>query len=298
MISSLRLVVAALYITAAFPAPAAVQATIYASPTGSGHVGSRDAPCSLTGARDLARTMNAGMTGDIVIQLRGGTYQLAAPFQLNESEATHDSGTNGFNIIYAACPGETPILSGGIEVTGWNLFDKEKNIYRAKVDPGLQTRQLYVDGERAPRARSSKLTGWAKTQTGFTISDESMQNWKNQSDIEVVSRSSWKHLRCGIASITGTTVTMKMPGWANAGTSPNHGRPWSGEGTQQINYVSWIENALELLTQPGQWYLDRGAGYLYYIPTGGQDMKTVTVVAPRDRKAARRQRLRPRPQNP
>ena len=49
---------------------------IYASPNGSGSICTLAAPCSLSGARDLVRTLNQAMTDDIVIYLRGGTYTL------------------------------------------------------------------------------------------------------------------------------------------------------------------------------------------------------------------------------
>lgn len=277
----LFIAVACVAASSAARADTPVQATIYAAPNGSGTAGTKDAPCSLDGARDLVRKQNATMKGDIVVYLKGGTYTLTAPFQLQETADVHDSGTNGFNVIYEAAPGETPVLSGGITVTGWTVFDKDKNIYRAKVPDGTASRQLYVNDRRADRARGPMLPpGWTKTPTGFTITDTSMANWKNVDDIEVVSRSSWKHLRCGIASITGTTVLMKTPGWNNASKSPKPGNPFNGGGTQQINKVDWLENALELLQTPGQWYLDRKEGYVYYIPLPGEDITTATVVMP------------------
>ena len=66
-------------------AAAAVQTTLYASPTGSGTVCSQASPCSLEGARDQARTLNGNMTGDIIISLLDGTYTLSSTFQLTES---------------------------------------------------------------------------------------------------------------------------------------------------------------------------------------------------------------------
>src|SRR5262249_38513325 len=47
---------------------------LFASPTGSGTACTQAAPCSLIGARDQVRTMNASMTADIVVWLLGGTY--------------------------------------------------------------------------------------------------------------------------------------------------------------------------------------------------------------------------------
>ena len=262
-------------------AAAPIQATYYASPNGSGKLGTIGAPSSLTGVRDLVRTVNRNMTGDIIINLRGGTYALAEPFQLIESADIHDSGTNGFNIIYRAYPGETPILSGGLPLSGWTLHDRAKNIFKAQVPVGTRSRQFYINDYRATRARSGRLPdGWKKTAAGWTISDPSMQGWGNPTDIEIVSRSEWKHLRCDIASISGNAVTMKMPGWANCSKSPRPGNPWNGEGSQAMNKVEWIENAYELLREPGQWYLDSKAGYVYYIPLPDEDINKLPAVLP------------------
>ena len=300
-------IVCAVILAGCTSAGAANQATIYASPNGSGSLGTKEAPCSLTGARDIVRTMNRNLTGDIVVTLRGGLYQLDAPFQLTESDQIHDSGCNGFRIIYKAFTGETPVLSGAIPVSGWTLFDKEKNIYRAKVPEGTQSRQLFVNGVRAERARGElHPKDWFKIESGWGCLDLSIAKWRNPSDIEIVSRSSWKHLRCGVASIKIDTVTplakpkprakpgqpsptpipaptpvqcarvdMKTPGWFNASKSPHPGPPANGGGTQQMNEVEWVENAFELLTKPGQWYLDRKEGYLYYIPRPGEDPSTM-----------------------
>jgi hypothetical protein len=280
IIKSLTLRVLAGFFVATLSAAAApVQATYYASPDGSGSRGTLTAPCSLDGVRDLVRKINQRMNGDIVVYLRGGTYRLTAPFTLEENATHHDSGTNGFNIIYQAYPGETPVLGGGLTITGWTLHDPAKNIYRAKVPAGVQSRQFYVNDRRAVRARGPlNPEGWTKTPTGFNVTDTTLQNWGNPADIEVVSRSSWKHLRCGIASVQGTEVTMKMPGWANASKTPHPGNPWNGGGTQQINKVTWIENAYELLDQPGEWYLDCKAGYLYYSPLPDDDLPLVGVL--------------------
>ena len=42
----------------------------------------------------------------------------------------------------------------------------------------------------------------------------------------------------------------------------------------------YVENALELLDEPGEWYLDRPAKTVYYMPRPGEDMAKVEVLAP------------------
>ena len=43
----------------------------------------------------------------------------------------------------------------------------------------------------------------------------------------------------------------------------------------------WVENVLEALDAPGQWYLDRPRGELYYLPRPGEEMPSAEIIAPR-----------------
>lgn len=104
-------------------------------------------------ARDVVRTINSSMSGDIIVNLRSGTYTLSSAVTLG----TSDSGTNGYNVIYRAYNGEKPVINGGQKITGWTRYDSLKNIYRASV--GTQEfRQIYVNGKRGVMARNPNLT--------------------------------------------------------------------------------------------------------------------------------------------
>lgn len=145
------------------PSRAATQATYYVWPSGSdSNPGTLSQPFATIGkARDAIRTINSNMTGDIIVYLRGGTYTLADTFELNQS----DSGTNGYNIIYQNYPGEKPVISGGAEIAGWSVYDSSNTIYKANVPSSFDTRQLYVNGLRAVRAKGGEnLQNW----TGYT----------------------------------------------------------------------------------------------------------------------------------
>ena len=145
-------------------AEAGTQATLYVSPNGSGTSFSLAQPGSLVGAQTFIRTINLNMTGDIVVYLLDGTYQLTNSFTLQENTTTHDSGTSGYNIIYTAYPGAVPILSGGITVTNWSLYNSANNIWTSYVGTGVNSRQLYVNSLCAIRARG------ALNPSGFTVS--------------------------------------------------------------------------------------------------------------------------------
>lgn len=220
------------------------------------------------------------MTGDIVVNLAGGVYRLGAPLELT----AQDSGRNGFKVIYQAAAGARPVFSGGRAVTGWQLVDAERDLYRASVPAGTWSRQLYVDGVRAVRARSvENPAGLTKNATGFAAADPAYASWANPMDVEIVSRNSWKHMRCPLASITpsggGSQLNAVNQCWANTGipNRPNYYFPYSGSGQRGIDSVAWLENALPLLDEPGEWYLDRAAAQVYYKPRAGEDLASASV---------------------
>ncbi len=225
--------------------------------------------------QSTVRGINGNMTGDIVVNLHGGTYAITSPITFSSA----DSGTNGFNIIYQAAAGERPVISGGVPVTGWTLHDASKNIWQAN-SPVSDTRQLYVNGTRATRAHlgnpnQSSLSQFptpASTSGGVTTltTTMNMASWRNPTDIEFVfntnwtgggaARRLWLEPRSQVISISGNVITIHSAG---AGLLPTD-----------------VENAYELLDQPGEWYLDKSQRIIYYIPRSGEVMSSANVVVP------------------
>ena len=260
---------------------AGIQTTLYVAPDGSGSNFSETQPGNLYAARNYIRTIDADMSGDIVVYLYGGVYHLTNSFQLQENATNHDSGTGGFDIIYEAYPGSVPIISGGTVVTNWSLSNAASNIWRAYVGMNVNSRQLYVNGVHAIRARGPlNPGGFTLTSTGFATINAVMQNWGNITNIELVQRNDWKQLRCPIASINGTNIIMQTPAWNYIAPTPTPGPPWNGGGVISMTGVTWVENAYELLTSPGMWYLNQTTGYLYYIPRPGENLTNGSVDLP------------------
>ncbi len=257
-----------------------VQTTLYASPNGSGTVCSSSAPCGLSAAKTMVESLDSSMTGDIVVSLAGGTYRLSSAFQLGPQ----DSGANGHTVSWQAQPGQTPIFNGATQVTGWSQYDSGHNIWRASVPAGTQSRQLWVNGVAATRARTAlNPGGFSLSGTSFTTNDSSYLSWTNVTQTEVVDDNDWKEMRCPLSSITrtnsgGSSLNVN-PTCFNA-NSTNISFPFNGNSLPTMNSVTWIENNVALLTQPGQWYLDSGAGYLYYLPLPGQSMSSADVELP------------------
>jgi F5/8 type C domain/Right handed beta helix region len=245
--------------------PTCAPAAIYVAPDGAGDACSCAAPCALETGRDHARDVAPDASKDVVVQLRGGTYRLARTFEL----AAKDSGRSGHRIVYAAAPGDTPVLSGALRVTGFTPVAAGSAVWVASVPPGTASRQLYVDGRRATRARGPDApAGYTKTATGFTLGDPAIASWPDRNGLELVSTKQWEMYRCPVTDVSAGGVTVAEPCWTNA------------QSILGFDSVGWLENALELLDEAGEWFLDSPGGKLYYAPRVGEDLGKVEVDLP------------------
>lgn len=237
---------------------------------------------TLAKARDKVRALNSSMLADITVYLRGGTYPLADTVTFSNS----DSGKNGFYVKYMAYPGERPLLTGGVPITGWKLSDASKNIYAASAGT-VPFRQIYVNGVKAIRARSPNLgsngepsfnqaSGWDSSAHTFQVPSSSVSSWKNLTKVEMHLMVLWSDNILRLASVTtaGNTASVKIQ-------SPEDmifGRPNPAFYPSQLRF--YFENAYEFLDQAGEWYLDETANVLYYKPRAGENLTTATVIAP------------------
>lgn len=248
---------------------------VYVSPTGTGSSCSSDAPCSITQAQTVVRGLAAAATSDLVVELADGVYRLAAPLVFTAA----DSGTNGHPITWQAAAGAHPVLSGGKSITGWAVSDAGKNIWKAAAPSGFATRQLYVDGKTATRARSASISrsNMTLTSNGWTFTSSSLNflnDLANPGRAELNVIGSWTNRYAPIQTVKSNAVTMAQPAWDQ--------NTW-GYDTVQSPYRQgpiYAENDLTLLDQPGEWYQDTTAGALYYIPTAGQDLTKIDVELP------------------
>lgn len=262
------LLVASPQVLAASPNDATINFWVSPSGNDSGAGTKGDPFRTLERARNAVRGKVKTQHSDIVVQLLGGTYRLDQTLWLDG----RDSGRNGHSVTWTAAKKSHPVISGAIQADNWSLVNPSLNIYRAKVPVGTQTRQLYVNGRRALRARGSTYPdGFVRTEAGYSAPDSSMSTWGNQSDIEAVTFSQWKMMRCPVSSIQGQQLTMAQPCWNNVNVFPYL---WS------FQTIARFENAYELLDSAGEWYLDKTAGWLYYIPRVGEDLTTADVEIP------------------
>ncbi len=246
---------------------------VYVSPQGSDEAqGTKEQPlATLDRARAVVRQLKATAQGPITVLLRGGVYRLQEPVVFGPE----DSGTKDCPITYAAYPGETPVISGGRIITGWKRESDE--LWSAQI-PEVQQgswifHQLFVDGQRRPRARLPREGFYTVASPGdppkssFHFNPGEVDpNWRNLDDVEVVLLQYWTEARLRIASIDEASRQVRFTG--DAFRPMDWSRGW------------FVENVAEGLTEPGQWYLDRHTGVLAYRPRPGERLGEVEVVAP------------------
>lgn len=117
--------------------------TFHVAPDGNdGGAGTLNDPwATLVGARENVRPYLDG-SGDIIVYFRGGTYKFTSAVVFGPN----DGGTPDQKITYAAYPGESPIFSSLVQVTGWSAYNE--NIMQATLPEGINhVRYLHDQSE-------------------------------------------------------------------------------------------------------------------------------------------------------
>ncbi|OGV63425.1 MAG: hypothetical protein A3K19_30750 [Lentisphaerae bacterium RIFOXYB12_FULL_65_16] len=232
-----------------------------------------------------SKAANAGLKQPVTVLLRGGVYRLAAPLVFTAA----DSGTKDVPITYEAYPGEQPVLSGGRRINGWQRDSSTQSkakcngklwsvaLPECKADGGWNFNQLFVNGQRCIQARTPNQGAFLRAacptsknnSRGFIYNDGDIKPWDNLRDALVVVYHSWETSLHHIASIDEDVCRVKFKEPA----------PWGmGQWEKQQRY--YVENVFEALDEPGEWYLNRTTGTVYYYPRPGEDMKSAEIIAP------------------
>ncbi|MFE2061117.1 RICIN domain-containing protein [Streptomyces sp. NPDC059467] len=230
---------------------------------------------TIQAAQTAVRAVNANMSDDIVVNLRGGNYKLTSPIAFGSS----DSGTNGHTVVYQAYNGETPVVTSGKAITGWTAATNGE--YKASVG-SLNFRQMYVGGVRATRARfpdigtDFQLQGSDKTNKLLKVLSSQVSNWNNLGQVEMMLETQWgeSYLRLKSISTAGSTANLSIQDH-EAGILFQRPWPQLADGSP-----FHFENAHEFLNEPGEFYVDTSTQTVYYKPRPGENMSSVNVQVP------------------
>jgi hypothetical protein len=254
-----------------------IQATLYVSVEGcDSNSGTENAPFkTVLRAQQAVREINQNMHGNIVVQIAGGRYFLNEPLLFKPQ----DSGTNGFEVIYAAAPGQQAILDGGERITGWTKSEYDSWVVKVDFDA---MRHLYVNKKRALRSMMfGQLLGHLElleNGNGYRTASDIASWLVGAPDIEFIYRWTWTHTRLPVREVRKVGINyeiiMKQPEFFLARTK---------QGTQILDPL-FMENfppfppAMQL---PGIWYFDSVKKLLYYKPEVGEDVNESEIIAPR-----------------
>lgn len=131
---------------------------------------------SIRRARDEIRALKASgnLRAPARVLIRGGKYYLTETVSLGP----RDSGSSRRPVSYEAYPGESPVISGGVEISGWKA--QKGKIMKADIpDKGAVKwvfRSLFADGKRQIRARYPNRNRKNPSRGGFLYAGESEED--------------------------------------------------------------------------------------------------------------------------
>ena len=247
---------------------------------------------TLEGARDAVRRLKSdqgALKRPVTVSIRKGTYFLSKTFELKPE----DAGTRECPITYEPYRDgkgvERVIISGGRQITGFAPAKANGHDVIAADVPQAKSgewypNQLFVNDKRADRTRLPKQgyyfiqaaplgDNWQNGQDSFTFSNGDIRpDWRNLSDVDVVAFTLWVEFRMPLKSVDTATKTAQLS---------KRSRFWLANDQDKSKGARYcLENVYEALDTPGQWYLDRSEGKLYYYPRPNENWRKATFIAP------------------
>jgi hypothetical protein len=209
-----------------------------------------------------------GSGKDILVYIREGYYSLEKPLGFTSEDGGERVETNlptgafeyhklrDYYVTYAAYPGEKPVISGGVPVTGWK---KSGKVWIAGFNNDTAA-MLIVNGKRQVLARTPNEGYFvppaiSKTTTEINFKKGEIKNWKGMDENRIIMLLRWH---------TGINRIVKVDEKTGIALfrSPE-------EGIVEVPPRYYIENVKDLLDAPGEWFFDRKLRELSYIPASG-----------------------------
>lgn len=228
-----------------------------------------------------------GNTAPAIIYLREGRHQLNETLVLRIEDGLAGTSTSKIStqygagedseiamLTFAAYSEETPIVSAGKPIDGWELLDTEMyglathavgKIWVADLPEDIDKFYTLYDSEgRLNRARDK---GFMPTKPGdkrtLYFPKGALRNWDNLTDVEINIRPSkaWMINMLPLefvdeanamakVSVTSTYTLSPLPTWVHT----------------KDGCSAWIENTFEGLDEPGEWVVDFKSRKIYLWP--------------------------------
>ncbi|MBI2421773.1 MAG: right-handed parallel beta-helix repeat-containing protein [Candidatus Hydrogenedentes bacterium] len=254
-----------------------------------------DALATLTGARDRLRTLRpeGKLDEGAIVQIAAGAYALTAPVEFTPA----DSGTEDAPILFRGAGTGQTIFSGGRAITGWKQEGKLWVADLPDVKSGAwHFSALWINGDRRQPARTPNATHpWGdeptdddflrtvgpvkekNPQTGEEVSS-SLKFQYREGDLPPFDRLDGAHL---VIFHSWESSLMPVKSIDTAGKIVEFTGPARWPYCQwQADQRYYIEHYFDGLDRPGEWYLNKNEGKLYYMPLPGERPESITAIAP------------------
>jgi hypothetical protein len=296
-----RLVVVSLFAFCILFNHIAGAADIYVAPGGlDSNPGSINQPkatlaAALRQARELRRLKDPSVKDGIHIIVKSGTYHLYEPLFVRPE----DSGTETSPTIIEAAAGERPVLSGGVQIAGWKKASSVPGLpsaARGKVwvaemplvgGRPLEFRQLWVNGQKAIRAKDSKgdsmnrILSWDHKTESCWIPKPKTGDLSSVEGLEMLIHQWWAiaNIRVKSFRVQGDSAQLFFH-QPESRVQSEHPWPAVWISKKTGNSAFYLTNAIQFLDSPGEWYLDQGNRKVYYWPRSGENLNNVDVTVP------------------
>lgn len=206
-------------------------------------------------ARTLAAALDRARVDKRVhrIELAAGTYALAGPVVIDERL----SGSQEEPFVLEGAPGARAVLSGAVDLPALRWQRWENGLWRARCQ-GRTFQRLWLGQSPLVRARypnappgQVRLAGAADA-----TSPERVARWRDPEGavLHALHGNGWGGVQ---VPILGKNADGSLRYGAQVGN--NRAMPPSPR-------ERWVDNVLEELDAPGEWFLDAKAGWLYLKP--------------------------------
>ena len=214
----------------------------------------------------------------ISIYVCAGLHILEEPLSLSPQH----SGSTNAPLVIAAFPNTHPVISAGKRITGWyptNVSGQE--LWATPIPDARQGNwffhQLWINGERRTRARHPNkgylaIAGlpdatptWEHGNKRFQFGGGDLKNLASATNGDAVVMTRWVESRLPITAIDEEQHILTSNKKTVFQLQP--GDPY------------YVEHIFEALDEPGEWYLNRREGTLYYMPLPGEQIDAIEAFA-------------------
>ena len=225
------------------------------------------------------RQKSAPLNRPIKVIFGGGTYYLSEPIIFTPE----DSGTKLSPVIYQAAPKQQVTISGGKAIARWQ--EQQVNgmrLWTAQLPKDLQGvdfQHLWVNNKRRVRARYPSK-GYLRVKSAPRRKGQHWHEGDRSLEYKAADIPPELSLEGGQAVVMSRWVESRLP--ITEVDRQQHTISFAKESVFKIvpDDYYYLENSRAFLDTPGEWYLDKKANRLYYLPLANEAIATTEVIAP------------------